>query len=168
MNHTLRRRVLIGLAPLAAAVALAGCAANATAEDGTSTSQSSVSADESSGTSGETDDSTSTTDDSTTDATSAYADGTYAAEGSYVSPAGTETIGVELTIADGVVTAVTVTPEAEDPTSAQYQEQFASGISAEVVGVALDELDVDKVAGSSLTSGGFDAAVAQIAEQASA
>ncbi|MBL0888913.1 hypothetical protein [Myceligenerans indicum] len=61
-----------------------------------------------------------------------------------------------MTIADGVVTAVTVTPEADNPASAQYQKQFASGISAEVVGVALDELDVDKVAGSSLTSDDFD------------
>ena len=147
MNHTVRRRVLIGLAPLAAGLALAGCASSTAADEGASASGSVVSAAEPSST---------------------WTDGTYSADGSYVSPGGTESVGVELTIADGVVTAVTVTPEADDATSAQYQQQFASGNSDEVVGVALDQLHVDKVAGSSLTSGGFEDAVTQIEEQARA
>ncbi|MFE7506246.1 hypothetical protein [Promicromonospora sp. NPDC057488] len=151
MNHTVRRRVLIGLAPLAAGLALAGCASSTAADEGASPSRSVVSAESSS-----------------TSTDGAYTDGTYSADGSYVSPGGTESVGVELTIADGVVTAVTVTPEADDATSAQYQQQFASGISDEVVGVALDQLHVDKVAGSSLTSGGFEDAVTQIEEQARA
>ncbi|GAB3161981.1 FMN-binding protein [Myceligenerans halotolerans] len=168
MNTSFRRRILIALTPLAVAGILASCSTATGAESasqGTVATDSAASAGSASGTS-ETDETTS--GQSTTDATSTYADGTYTAEGSYVSPGGTEAIEVELTIADGVVTTVTVTPEADNPTSAQYQEQFASGISAEVVGVALDELDVDKVAGSSLTSDGFADAVAQIAEQADA
>ncbi|WP_419702877.1 hypothetical protein [Promicromonospora sp. NFX87] len=167
MNLRIRRALAIGLFGLALPVS--ACSAIA-AQSGTQTVVEETT--DTSGTDGDAGSSESTTsEDSTTSsdaASSTYVDGTYSAEGSYVSPAGTETVGVELTIADGVVTAVTVTPEATDGTSAQYQEQFAAGIADEVVGVALDELDVDKVAGSSLTSGGFEAAVAQIAEQASA
>ncbi|MBO0983989.1 FMN-binding protein [Rathayibacter sp. SD072] len=99
---------------------------------------------------------------------SAYADGTYDAEGAYTSPGGNETVGVELTLEGGVVTAVTVTPQSENPTGEQYQERFASGISGEVVGVPLDELDVSVVSGSSLTSGGFNDAVETIKADAAA
>lgn len=101
-------------------------------------------------------------------ADSAYADGTYDAEGAYTSPGGNETVGVELTLEGGVVTAVTVTPQSENPTGEQYQERFASGISGEVVGKSLDELDVSKVSGSSLTSGGFNDAVETIKADAAA
>ncbi|WBU36778.1 FMN-binding protein [Homoserinibacter sp. YIM 151385] len=97
-----------------------------------------------------------------------YADGTYSAEGSYQSPGGTESIGVELTLESGVVTAVTVTPEATGGNAVQFQNQFASGIADEVVGKPIDELDVTRVAGSSLTSGGFDEAVEQIKADAAA
>src|SRR5687768_13920303 len=41
-----------------------------------------------------------------------YADGTYTADGSYQAPSGTEIITVELTLADDVVTDITVTPQA--------------------------------------------------------
>jgi hypothetical protein len=99
---------------------------------------------------------------------SAYADGTYDAQGSYTSPGGNETVGVSLTLADGVITDVTVTPESENPTGQQYQGRFASGISGEVVGKPLDEIDVTKVSGSSLTSGGFNDAVETIKADATA
>ncbi|MCJ1672803.1 MULTISPECIES: FMN-binding protein [unclassified Rathayibacter] len=101
-------------------------------------------------------------------ATGAYADGTYEADGSYTSPGGNESVGVELTLESGVVTAVTVTPESENPTGQEYQTRFASGISGEVVGKSLDELDVTKVSGSSLTSGGFNDAVETIKADAAA
>ncbi|QHF23817.1 FMN-binding protein [Rathayibacter sp. VKM Ac-2804] len=101
-------------------------------------------------------------------ATGAYADGTYEADGSYTSPGGNESVGVELTLESGVVTAVTVTPESENPTGQEYQSRFASGISGEVVGKSLDELDVTKVSGSSLTSGGFNDAVETIKADAAA
>ncbi|AND16998.1 FMN-binding protein [Rathayibacter tritici] len=99
---------------------------------------------------------------------SSYADGTYQAEGSYTSPGGNEKVGVSLTLAGGVVTDVTVTPESENPTGQQYQGRFASGISGEVVGKSLDDLKVSKVSGSSLTSGGFNDAVETIKADATA
>ena len=98
----------------------------------------------------------------------AYADGDYSAEGSYSNPGGQSTVKVDLTINDGTISDVTVTPEAENGTSKQYQEKFAGGIADEVVGKSLDDLDVTKVAGSSLTSGGFNEAIEQIKSDAQA
>lgn len=95
-----------------------------------------------------------------------YADGDYTAEGSYSNPGGQSSLSVALTISDGTISDVTVTPEATNGTSKQYQTQFAGGIAAEVVGKSLDDLDVQKVAGSSLTSQGFNEAIESIKGEA--
>jgi uncharacterized protein with FMN-binding domain len=97
-----------------------------------------------------------------------YADGDYSAEGSYSNPGGESTIKVALTISDGTISKVDVTPEASNGTSKQYQTQFAGGIADQVVGKSLDDLDVSKVAGSSLTSKGFNDAIDQIKAEAGA
>lgn len=97
-----------------------------------------------------------------------YADGTYSATGSYVSPGGPESIEVTLTLTSDVVSAVEVVSNAENPNSVRYQGEFVDGIADVVVGVALDDLEVDKVAGSSLTSGGFNEAVETIKGEAGA
>ncbi len=96
---------------------------------------------------------------------SAYANGTYTAEGAYTSPAGAESITVTLTLANDVVTAVSVTPHGVGP-SALWQGKFVSGIEAAVVGKSIESLSLTKVSGSSLTPGGFNAAVASIKSQA--
>lgn len=96
-----------------------------------------------------------------------YAAGLYAGNGTYTSPNGRENIVVFVTLADGgVVTDVSVTPGANNPTVAFYQGQFAEGIAAEAVGRHVDELNVTRVAGSSLTSGGFREALEQIRAEA--
>lgn len=95
-----------------------------------------------------------------------YADGTYTAEGSYQTPETVEQISVTLTLADGFVTDVEVTGDPQARETEQYQGQFIAGIADEVVGVAIDELNVSRVAGSSLTSGGFNAALEDIKDQA--
>jgi uncharacterized protein with FMN-binding domain len=108
------------------------------------------------------------TDPGTTevDTTAEYTDGTYTAEGDYVSPAGPSKVSVEVTLAGDVVTAVTVTPESTDPTAQGFQNQFASGIAAIVEGQDIDTLNVSRVGGSSLTSGGFNAAIEAIKAEA--
>jgi uncharacterized protein with FMN-binding domain len=108
------------------------------------------------------------TDDSSDASASTYKDGTYDAEESYSNPGGESEVKVELTLAGNKITEVSVTPEAENGTSKQYQAKFASGISDEVVGKSLDELNVSKVAGSSLTSSGFNAAIDEIKADAKA
>lgn len=97
-----------------------------------------------------------------------YDDGTYTANGSYQTPEGVESVSVTLTLTDGVVTDVEVQGNPAARESRQYQGQFISGIADVVDGVPLDDLNVTRVAGSSLTSGGFNQAVASIKEQAAA
>ena len=97
-----------------------------------------------------------------------YTDGTYTAEGSYQTPETVEQISVTLTLEDGVVTDVEVTGDPQARETEQYQGQFIAGIAEEVEGRPIDELDVSRVAGSSLTSGGFNAAVEDIKDQAAA
>ena len=95
-----------------------------------------------------------------------YEDGTYTETGTYQSPAGREEVGVTLTLEADVVTAVEVEPMPSNPTTETYQGRFAGGISDTIVGRKLDELSVDKVAGSSLTSGGFNEATDKIKSEA--
>lgn len=141
---------LVGVAGL---FVLAGCSSTADAET--------------SGTGTDTGSSSSSSTD-TGSSTATYTDGTYTAEGSYQTPESVESVSVTLTIADGVVTDVEVTGDPQARETEEYQSKFISGISDEVVGVALDDLKVSRVSGSSLTSGGFNAAVESIKEQAAA
>ncbi|QSZ53500.1 FMN-binding protein [Paenarthrobacter sp. AT5] len=97
---------------------------------------------------------------------SPYKDGTYKADGTYTSPNGQETVGVELTLAGGKVSAVNITEHPSNPNTRKFQGEFAGGIAAQIVGKDIDKLNVSKVAGSSLTSGGFNDAVQQIKSQA--
>lgn len=93
-------------------------------------------------------------------------DGTYRAEGSYTSPAGAETIIVDLTLVDGVVTEVTVRPTVTTGTSGSFQALFANGVRAQVVGKKIEEAAVGRVNGSSLTGNGFNRALQDIVNQA--
>jgi len=150
MTSPLRTKYAIGaFAGLSIITALAGCSSTAASTtDSTDTSNGSSSSDGA----------------ATTDAS--YTDGSYTATGDYQSPNGAETIGVELTLKDDVVTEVTITPNASNPNTVRYQGEFKDGIAAEVVGKDIDTLNVTKVAGSSLTSTGFNAAVETIKKDA--
>lgn len=96
----------------------------------------------------------------------AYADGKYSATGWYGSlPSHHD---VTLTVVEGIITAVQITTPAEDETSLGYQQRFVAALPEAVVGRNLDEIAVDRLAGSSGCSEGFMNALAQIKEQASA
>ena len=96
-----------------------------------------------------------------------YDDGTYSMDGSYTSPAGPETIGVTLTIADDVVTGVSIRKDATAEKTVKYQGLFADGISALVVGKTLDEIGpFSSVNGSSLTPRAFQQALDLIKAEA--
>jgi len=157
MAHTTRRRTLGLMSGLSVLVALAACSnADAATQDG---DQSDSSAQDTAGAG---------TDGTAGSSTGGFADGSYTAEGSYSTPGGQESISVDLSVADGVVTDVTVTPEATGGNAARFQDEFASGIADEVVGQELAGLSVDKVSGSSLTGDGFNAALDQIRADAAA
>jgi uncharacterized protein with FMN-binding domain len=138
----LPRTLSLGFAGLGLVGALAGCS-SASATDAST-------ADSSGGS------------NSSADTSASYTDGSYTEDGDYTSPGGPQSVTVKLTLAGDKVTAVTVTGHATDPTAKSYQAQFVGGISAVVVGKDIDTLNVSRVAGSSLTSGGFNAALKAI------
>jgi uncharacterized protein with FMN-binding domain len=101
-------------------------------------------------------------------AASAYKDGTYSAKGSYQSPGGQESVSVSVTLKGGVVSDSTVTTTGNNPTGKMYQEKFISGYKSQVTGKNIDDIQLSKVSGSSLTSGGFNNALEQIKTEAKA
>ena len=88
-----------------------------------------------------------------------FADGTYTAEGAYLAPSGPESVTVTVTVAADAVAAVEVVGHARDPQAKEHQAEFIGGIASAVVGKPLAGLAVDRVAGSSLTGKGFNAAL---------
>jgi uncharacterized protein with FMN-binding domain len=95
---------------------------------------------------------------------SPYVDGVYTATGEYGSLP--SSISVTVTLVDDAITAIEVTPHATDPTSLDFQRRFAAAIPAVVVGKPIDEVNVARLAGSSGTPDGFNAAIQRIKEQA--
>ena len=141
------------LTAVAGIALLSGCAATASeAEERTTTDSGASSTD-----SGSTDSGT---------ASGSYADGTYSADGSYATPESVETINVTVTLEDDVITAVEVTGDPQKRESEQYQGEFIGGIADVVVGEDIDEIQVSRVAGSSLTSTGFNEAIETIKSEA--
>ena len=138
MTTLQKKHAIAAFAALSLATWLAGCAADAGTGTGTDTDTDAV--------------------------TGPYDDGSYEATADYQSPNGTETIKVSLTLEGDIVTEVEVEGKSKDPSPEviRYQGEFEEGIADEVVGKNIDELEVDRVGGSSLTSGGFNEAIEQI------
>ncbi|MES2623169.1 MAG: hypothetical protein V4576_02045 [Patescibacteria group bacterium] len=103
---------------------------------------------------------------STTSAAHTYKDGTYAATGTYKSPAGIEQVNISVTLKDDVVTETSFKGLAENSRSINFQEQFANGYKALVVGKNIDDVKLSKISGSSLTSVGFNDAIGKIKDEA--
>ncbi|MDQ4047152.1 MAG: FMN-binding protein [Actinomycetota bacterium] len=148
----LRKGLFAGVAGLSLAGTVAGCAPSAQQSAAQENQPAATGAASSSSASGS--------------GSGTYKDGTYSADGNYRSPNGTETVGVQLTLSNGTVSAVEITQHPSNPKTRRFQGEFAGGIAEQVVGKSLDEIKVSKVAGSSLTSGGFNQAVEEIKAQA--
>ncbi|MFZ2025999.1 MAG: FMN-binding protein [Microgenomates group bacterium] len=97
---------------------------------------------------------------------SAYKDGVYEQMGGYTSPGGAEQIDVKLTLKNGIIVEVDVTPKADRPISKMKQEAFAKEYKTSVVGKDIKDLQLGKIAGASLTPKGFNDAVEKIKAQA--
>lgn len=165
------RTALLALTGASAVALLAGCSSTSGSTTGSGSSGSGSSGSGSSSSSSSSSDSSSSSPSSATDAGSSsgsYKDGSYTEQGTYSSPGGQEVISVNLTIASDAVKAVTVKTVKADPTATQYESQFIGGISKAIVGKKIDDLHVTQVAGSSLTSQGFDNALTKIKADAKA
>lgn len=97
-------------------------------------------------------------------ATSHYKDGVYTATGQYGH--GPSFLTVTVTLSADIVTAVQIQTPAKNPTSLDYQRRFAAAVPAVVLGKPLASIKVGRLAGSSGTPDGFNAALAQIKQQA--
>jgi uncharacterized protein with FMN-binding domain len=93
-----------------------------------------------------------------------YRDGEYSATGWYGSAPSHH--DVTLTITDDTVTGVEITTPAEDETSLGYQQRFADALPQAIIGRSIDDLSVDRLAGSSGCSEGFMDALVQIQAEA--
>ena len=95
-----------------------------------------------------------------------YRNGTYAANGSFSTPGGTEQIGVTLSITNDTVTASSITHLAVNGTSMSYENNFIANYKPFVVGKKLKDLSLSKISSASLTPIGFNNATDSIRAQA--
>jgi hypothetical protein len=100
--------------------------------------------------------------------TSSYKNGTYVATGSYSTPGGRESIELTVQISNDIVTATSLKQNAMTGEAKEYQQRFASGYKDLIVGKDINEVSLSRVAGSSLTSNGFNTALEQIKTDATA
>ncbi len=135
----MKKYILVGLVVIAA-ISLAGCSPKSSSSATTPTTASQVA--------------------------SMYKDGNYDATGSYVSPGGEEEIEVKVTLKDDVITDATAISKATRPESKNYQGQFVDGFKAQVIGKNINEVNLTKVSGSSLTPKGFNDAISKIKAEA--
>lgn len=98
--------------------------------------------------------------------TGSYKDGTYKESGTYRSPGGSETINLSVTLSGGLITATDMTAIPSTSEARDYQGRFIDAYKALVVGKKIGDVSLDRVAGSSLTSGGFNNALDQIKSDA--
>lgn len=85
----------------------------------------------------------------------------------YQSPAGPEEVGFSLVVdADGTIVEASTTVLAKSPISKMRQESFSENFSAAVGGKKLADLGaIDRVGGSSLTTGAFNQALQDLQAQ---
>lgn len=102
-----------------------------------------------------------------TAAKSTYTDGTYSVTSAYRVPeAAPQSIGVKVTLKNDIVTDVVLTEMATDETSREYQDVFAAGYKTFAVGMNIADIQLSRVSGASLTSRGFNDALAAIKKSA--
>ncbi len=121
---------------------------------------------QSTNTSSSTDTTTSTTPATDTTSSHTYTDGSYTATGSYTTPGGTESITITVTLSGNSVSDVSAKGSASRGDSGEYQSRFLSGYKSQVVGKSIDSISLSRVAGSSLTSNGFNSALTKIRSEA--
>ncbi len=92
-----------------------------------------------------------------------FRDGTYSAVGTYTIPTGrTESIGVTLVLSSDVIVDSSIEPMADDPRSQNFEADFIANYKSYVTGKKVDEVNLTKVSGSSLTNIGFNNATDKI------
>jgi uncharacterized protein with FMN-binding domain len=107
-----------------------------------------------------------TTTDNSPVSNAAFKDGVYSSDGRYSTPGGNESIGVTVTLKSGVIEDINLEQRATGGDTEIYQRKFASQYKESVVGKNIEEVKLTRVAGSSLTSNGFNDALESIKRDA--
>ncbi len=95
-----------------------------------------------------------------------YKNGNYDVTVKYNTPAGPESLYVNLTLADNKVSAATVNNMGKDKVSINMQNKFIADFQKHTIGQDISALNLQVTSGSSLTTGGFNDALAKIRTQA--
>ena len=93
-----------------------------------------------------------------------YEDGEYTVEGRY--SGGSKSIIVKVELHDDKIRKVAVTPNTTIRMSLNLQKRFAEAVPEVVVGQPIDEVHLDKLAGSSKTTQGFNDALEKVKSEA--
>ncbi len=101
-----------------------------------------------------------------TTTTKNYKDGNYSVVTDYVSPAGKESLGVDVKIQDNKISSVTVKNMANNKVSSNYQDRFIAGVQSVIIGKEINSLKIGVVSGASLTANAFNTALSNIKSQA--
>ncbi len=95
-----------------------------------------------------------------------YKDGTFTASGDYNSPGGQESVNVTVGLIGGIIESINIEGVNNNQTSDRYQQLFIEGVSGEVVGQDINEVEIGIINGSSLTGAGFNKAIEAIRTEA--
>ena len=100
---------------------------------------------------------------------SAYKEGSYDASGNYQSPGGNQQIKISIKLdSDGTIKDTSAVGDDKSTDSKFYQSSFITNYKEKVVGKNINEVKLDRVGNSSLTSEGFNKALEDIKNQAKA
>lgn len=104
--------------------------------------------------------------EATIDEPVAVAAATFTGSGSYLTPARSKhELDVTLTVEKGIVTAANIVYDNGAGFSNGHQERFDNAYKAQVIGKPLGDISLSRVGGASLTTEGFNQAVAAIKAQ---
>lgn len=95
-----------------------------------------------------------------------YTDGTYHEEGSYMTHVMEEKFSADVTLKDGLVDQVTVTPDTENRRSLGLQKSFAAALPEAIHGCPIESVRIHVVGGASLTSASFNEMADNIRDKA--
>lgn len=96
-----------------------------------------------------------------------WKDGLFTAKGEYAIPDNSmETVGVKLTLQQGIISDIVIENLSLSDVSKEYQDHFSNGIQQKVIGKSIAGLKIETVSGASLTTRGFNAALEVIRAKA--
>lgn len=97
-----------------------------------------------------------------------YTDGTYTSVTSYLTPKNVEhEITVEITLSDDAVSGATVLYDGAEAETGSHK-RFEDAYEAEILGVVLDDVELSRTGGASLTTEAFNEAIEVIKQEAKA